>query len=282
MTVLINGKEAAQKIRENIKQEVSNLETKPSLAVVIVGSNPASKVYVSMKNKAANEVGITSLTIELDENISQAELESKIESLNQDKNINAILVQLPLPKHLDTDKILQKILPEKDVDGFHPLNMGKLVIGLKPYAVPCTPAGVMKLLEEYNIEIESKNAVIVGRSNIVGKPVSILLLDKNATITICHSKTKNLPEVTSQADILIAAIGKPEFIKENFVKNGAVVIDVGINRTDEGKIVGDVAFDEVKPKSSYITPVPGGIGPMTIAMLLSNTLDLYKIQMREN
>ncbi|OGI19673.1 MAG: bifunctional methylenetetrahydrofolate dehydrogenase/methenyltetrahydrofolate cyclohydrolase [Candidatus Melainabacteria bacterium RIFOXYA12_FULL_32_12] len=282
MATLIQGKEVAQKIRENIKNEVANLETKPSLVVIIVGNNPASKVYVGMKEKAAQEVGINSTTIRLDENISQQELENKIEELNQDKDVNAILVQLPLPKHINTDEIIEKILPEKDVDGFHPVNMGKLVTGLKPDAVPCTPAGVMKLLEEYNIDIESKNAVVIGRSNIVGKPVSILLLDKNATVTICHSRTRNLKDITSQADILIAAVGRPELIKGDFVKEGAVVIDVGVNRTADGKLVGDVDFDEVEPKAGYITPVPGGVGPMTIAMLLSNTLNLYKNQVKQS
>ncbi|EKE03792.1 MAG: hypothetical protein ACD_20C00150G0005 [uncultured bacterium] len=278
MATLINGKEVAQKIRQKIKAEVSDFEVKPSLVVIIVGNNPASKVYVGMKEKAAQEVGIDSTTIRLDESISQQELENKIEELNQDKSVNAILVQLPLPRHINTDAIIQKIDPQKDVDGFHPVNMGKLITGITPYAVPCTPAGVMKLLEEYNIDIESKNAVVVGRSNIVGKPISILLLDKNATVTICHSRTKNLKEVTAQADILIAAVGKPELIKGDFVKEGAVVIDVGVNRTAEGQLVGDVDFKEVEPKASYITPVPGGVGPMTIAMLLSNTLNLYKKQ----
>ena len=282
MATLINGKEVAQKIRQEIKAKVSNLEVKPSLVVIIVGNNPASKVYVGMKEKAAQEVGINSTTIRLDESISQQELENKIEELNQDKSVNAILVQLPLPRHINTDAIIQKIDPQKDVDGFHPVNMGKLITGITPDAVPCTPAGVMKLLEEYNIDIEAKNAVVVGRSNIVGKPISILLLDKNATVTICHSRTKNLKEITSQADILIAAVGRPELIKGDFVKEGAVVIDVGVNRTEEGKLVGDVDFKEVEPKASYITPVPGGVGPMTIAMLLSNTLNLYKRQIQKS
>ena len=282
MAILIQGKEVAKKIRETIKNQVAGLETKPSLVVIIVGNNPASKVYVGMKEKAAQEVGINSITIRLDENISQQELENKIEELNQDKDVNAILVQLPLPKHINTDEIIEKILPENDVDGFHPVNMGKLVTGLKPDAVPCTPAGVMKLLEEYNIDIESKNAVVIGRSNIVGKPVSMLLLDKNATVTICHSRTRNLKDITSQADILIAAVGRPELIKGDFVKEGAVVIDVGVNRTADGKLVGDVDFDEVEPKAGYITPVPGGVGPMTIAMLLSNTLNLYKNQVKQS
>lgn len=278
MAVIINGKEVANKIHESIKNEIANLAEKPSIAVIIVGSNPASKVYVAKKKKTAEAIGMTSSVIEMPENVSQEELEHKIDELNADKNINAILVQLPLPKTLCTDKIIQKILPEKDVDGFHPLNAGKMLIDLEPYALPCTPSGVMRLLEEYNIPIEGKNAVIVGRSNIVGKPLSYLLLKKNATVTICHSKTNNLKEITGKADILIAAIGRHNFITADHVKEGAVVIDVGINRNPEGKLAGDVDFDNVQQKAGYITPVPGGVGPMTIAMLLQNTLDLYKLQ----
>ncbi|MFH0703208.1 MAG: bifunctional methylenetetrahydrofolate dehydrogenase/methenyltetrahydrofolate cyclohydrolase FolD [bacterium] len=278
MAILIKGKELSQKIQENIKNEILNFGFKPAIAVIILGNNPASKVYVSKKQEAAQKAGINSFVIELEENITQSELEEKIESLNQDKNINAVLVQLPLPKHINTYDIIQKILPIKDVDGFHPINAGRLSIGIKPYAVSCTPAGIIKLLEEYKIDIEAKNAVIVGRSNIVGKPLACLLLNKNATVTICHSKTKNLKDIARQADILVAAVGSPEFIKEDFVKQGAVVIDVGINRTEEKKLVGDVDFKNIEPKSSYITPVPGGVGPMTIAMLLLNTLNLYKLQ----
>ena len=222
--------------------------------------------------------GFNSRVIELEESISQEDLEKQIEILNQDKNVNGILVQLPLPKHINTYHIIEKILPEKDVDGFHPVNIGKLAIGLNPYAFSCTPFGIIKLLEEYNIEIEGKHAVIIGRSNIVGKPLSYFLLNKSATVTVCHSKTKNLPEISSQADILIAAVGIPKFVKAGWVKEGAAVIDVGINRTEEGKLVGDVDFEEVEKKAGYITPVPGGVGPMTIAMLLSNTLELFKMQ----
>lgn len=276
MAILIKGKDLSSKIVEEIRKEVLNYVHKPTLVVIIVGNNPASKVYVAKKKQTAELAGINSRVIELEESISQEELEKQIEILNQDKNINGILVQLPLPKHLDTYKIIEKILPEKDVDGFHPINIGRLAIGLKPYAVSCTPYGIIKLLEENNIEIEGKHAVIVGRSNIVGKPLSYLLLNRNATVTVCHSKTKNLQEVCSQADILVAAVGIPKFVKSDWIKEGAVVIDVGINRTEDGKLVGDVDFEEVQKKAGYITPVPGGVGPMTIAMLLSNTLELYK------
>lgn len=282
MAILLKGKELAQKIREDIKKEVLNLNIKPSIAVIVVGDNPASKVYVNKKKEAAAEAGMSSFIIQLDKNIKHQELEQKIELLNQDASINAILVQLPLPEHINTDDIIQKISPEKDVDGFHPLNAGKLFTGLKPYAVPCTPAGIIKILEEYNINVESKNVVVAGRSNIVGKPLACLLLNKNATVTICHSKTKNLKEITSQADILVSAIGKPAFIKADNVKEGAVVIDVGINRLESGKLAGDVDFLSVEPKAGYITPVPGGVGPMTIAMLLSNTLNLYKLHREKN
>lgn len=280
MTILMKGKDLSQKMFEKIKEEVSALDVKPSIAVIIVGNNPASKIYVNKKKEAALLVGITSEVVELDENISQHELEAQIDVLNKDDSINAILVQMPLPKHINTDDIIQKISPKKDVDGFHPLNVGRMVTGMKPYALPCTPAGIMMLMKEYGINPESRHAVIVGRSNIVGKPVASLLLNNNATVTICHSKTKNLKEITNQADILIAAIGKPKFITKDFVKEGAVVIDVGINRTEAGKLVGDVDFENVEPKASYITPVPGGVGPMTIAVLILNTLNLYKLQLK--
>jgi len=278
MATLIKGKDLSAKIVEKIRQEVLNHDKKPTLVVIIVGNNPASQVYVSKKKHTAELAGFNSRVIELEESISQEDLEKQIEILNQDSNVNGILVQLPLPKHLNTYNILEKILPEKDVDGFHPINIGKLAIGLKPNAISCTPYGIIKLLEENKIEIEGKHAVIIGRSNIVGKPLSYLLLNKNATVTVCHSKTKNLPEISSQADILIAAVGIPKFVKADWVKDGAVVIDVGINRNEEGKLIGDVDFEEVEKKADYITPVPGGVGPMTIAMLLSNTLELFKLQ----
>lgn len=278
MAVLIKGKELSEKIVVEIRTKVESFEKKPTLVVIIVGSNPASQVYVSKKKKTAELAGFNSRVIELEESISQQELEKQIEILNQDRNVNGILVQLPLPKHINTYDIIEKILPEKDVDGFHPINIGRLAIGLKPYAVSCTPYGIIRLLEENKIEIEGKHAVIIGRSNIVGKPLSYLLLNRSATVTVCHSKTKNLPEIASQADILIAAVGIPKFVKADWVKEGATVIDVGINRTEDGKLVGDVDFEEAEKKAGYITPVPGGVGPMTIAMLLSNTLELFKLQ----
>lgn len=281
MAVLIKGSELAKKIKEKVKDEILTKRIKPGIAVVIVGEDPASKIYVGKKEQETIEAGFHSIVVKLDKDISQTDLENKIDELNADRDINAILVQLPLPKHLDSDAIIEKILPYKDVDGFHPINVGKLWTGLTPYAIPCTPYGVIKLLEEYNIEISGNNAVIIGRSNIVGKPMASLLLSRNATVTICHSRTVNLKEITSQADILISAIGKPKFITDDFVKEGAVVIDVGINRTEDGKLVGDVDFDKVEPKASYITPVPGGVGLMTRAMLLQNALDLYKMQTEE-
>lgn len=278
MTILIKGKELSEKIVENIAEEVKNYDKKPGLTVIIVGDNPASRVYVNKKKTTAEKAGFNSNIIELPEDVAQHELEKHIDELNQDSSIDGILVQLPLPKHINTYEILERIRPEKDVDGFHPLNVGKLVIGLNPYAVSCTPYGVIKLLEEHNIEIEGKHAVIIGRSNIVGKPMASLLLNRNATVTVCHSKTASLRRICMQADIVVAAVGIPKFVKADWVKKGAVVIDVGINRTEEGKLVGDVDFEEVSQKAGYITPVPGGVGPMTIAMLLSNTLELFKMR----
>ena len=278
MAVLIKGKDLSAKIVEKIRQEVLNQERKPTLVVIIVGNNPASRIYVSKKKHTAELAGFNSRVIELEESISQEDLEKQIEILNQDTNVNGILVQLPLPKHINAYAVIEKILPQKDVDGLHPVNIGRLAIGLKPYAISCTPYGIIKLLEENNIEIEGKHAVIIGRSNIVGKPLSYLLLNRNATVTVCHSKTKNLPEIASQADILVAAVGIPKFVKADWIKEEAVVIDVGINRMEDGKLLGDVDFEEVEKKAGYITPVPGGVGPMTIAMLLSNTLELFKLQ----
>ena len=278
MAVLIKGKDLSAKIMDKIKKEVQNYDKKPTLVVIKVGNDPASEIYVSKKKQNSEQVGFNSRVIELEESISQQELEKQIDILNADKKVNGILVQLPLPKHINSYDIIERILPEKDVDGFHPVNVGKLSIGLKPYAISCTPYGILKLLEENNIEIEGKHAVIIGRSNIVGKPMAALLLGKNATVTICHSRTRNLPEICAQADILVAAVGIAKFVKADWVKEGAVVIDVGINRSEEGKLAGDVDFEEVEPKAGYITPVPGGVGLMTRAMLLSNTLDLFKMQ----
>lgn len=276
--MIIDGKEVAKKVLLELKSQIEKLDVKPTIAVVIVGENPASKIYVNLKHKKAAEIGMNSIVVEMPAEATQAELEAKIEELNQDSSINGILVQLPLPKHLDTYKIIEKINPLKDTDGFHPENVGKLSIGLEPYAQPCTPKGVMRLLDEYNVDLEGKNAVVIGRSNIVGKPISAMLLAKSATVTMAHSKTINLPNVTSKADVLISAVGVPNLVKSNWVKEKAVVIDVGISKTPEGKIVGDVDFDDVKDKASLITPVPGGVGPMTIAMLLENTLNLYYLQ----
>jgi methylenetetrahydrofolate dehydrogenase (NADP+)/methenyltetrahydrofolate cyclohydrolase len=278
MAVLIKGKETSEKIIEKIKNEVEKLDKKPALAVIIVGDNPASQIYVKKKNETAKRAGMDSIVIEMGYTVSQEELLNKINELNNNGNINGILIQLPLPAHINTYEVIEKIKPEKDVDGFHPVNVGRLAIGLEPFAVSCTPAGIIELLDDNGIKIEGKNVVIIGRSNIVGKPLSYLFLNRNATVTVCHSKTVNLPEIASTGDILVAAVGIAGFVKAEWVKKDAIVIDVGINRTEDNKLKGDVDFEEVEPKTSYITPVPGGVGPMTIAMLLSNTLNLYKIQ----
>ena len=278
MAIIIDGKELAKKIRANLKIECEELKKKninSKLAVIMVGDDPASKVYVRNKSRACEDVGIEYEEYLLDANITQNELIKLIEKLNKDKTVNGILLQSPIPKHLDINKAFRTILPEKDVDGFHPINAGKLSIGEKCF-VPCTPHGVVKIIEEYNIETEGKNVVIVGRSNIVGKPLIQCMLQKNATVTVCHSKTRNLEEFTKKADILIVAIGKQKFITENMVKEGVVVIDIGINRNEEGKLVGDVDFDNVSKKASYITPVPGGVGPMTVAMLMENVVEAAK------
>lgn len=276
MGIILDGKNLSEKILADIKTEIQSNNYKPSIAVVIVGNNPASQIYVRNKNIKALELGMNSSIIELPETISQQELEQEIEKLSNNKEINAILVQLPLPKHIDTNKIIEKIPPHKDVDGFHPYNLGKLLIADEPFSKACTPLGVKRILDEYNINCEGKNVVIVGRSTIVGKPLSAILTNSNATVTLCHSKTKNLKEITKQADIFISAIGMPKFFNADFIKKDAVVIDVGINRDENGKLVGDVDFESVKDIASYITPVPKGVGPMTIAMLMSNTLELYK------
>lgn len=271
--VIIDGKALSKKIRGQVKEEVEMLNKKgikPKLAVIMVGEDPASKVYVRNKSKACNEAGIEYEEFILNENIEMDELLSLIENLNNRKDIHGILLQSPIPKHLDIDKAFETIDYRKDVDGFHPINIGKLALNKQTF-ISCTPHGVMKMLEEYEIELKGANVVILGRSNIVGKPLAQCLLNKDATVTICHSKTKNIEEITRNADILISAIGKPKFVTANMVKEGAVVIDVGINRLETG-IVGDVDFEEVSKKASYITPVPGGVGPMTIAMLLNNVV----------
>lgn len=276
MATIINGKELAQKIRLELKEEVAKLEVQPKLAVIMVGNDKASEVYVRNKSKACNEIGIGFEEFLLEENTKREELLGLIQKLNERKDIHGILLQSPIPKHLDIREAFNTIDYRKDVDGFHPINVGKLSIGEDCF-VSCTPAGVMKMLEEYHIALEGKNAVVIGRSNIVGKPLVQCLLNKNATVTVCHSKTKNIKEIASKADVLIAALGKPKFVTADMVKQGAVVVDVGINRTEEGKLVGDVDFETVEPLSSYITPVPGGVGPMTIAMLMTNVVKAAKM-----
>ena len=278
MANIINGKELAKKIRSNLKDEVEKLKengVNPKLAVIMVGEDKASKVYVKNKSKACEEIGIEFEEFLMDEKITMKELLKLIDELNNRKDIHGILLQSPIPENLDINQAFNAIDYKKDVDGFNPVNVGKLSIGQDCF-VSCTPYGVIKMLEEYEIPIEGKNAVIIGRSNIVGKPLIQCMLRKNATVTVCHSRTKNIEEITKKADILIVAIGKEKFVTEDMVKDGAVVIDVGINRNDEGKLVGDVDFENVEKKASYITPVPGGVGPMTIAMLMTNVVKAAK------
>lgn len=280
MAQIIDGKKISQEIKDEIKEQVAQLKAEGSevcLAVIQVGNNPASTVYVGNKKKACAYTGITSLAYELPEETTEEELLQKIEELNQDKKVNGILVQLPLPKHMDEDKIIEAISPAKDVDGFHPVNVGALSIG-KDGLISCTPYGIIQLLKRSGIEIDGKNCVIIGRSNIVGKPMAQLLLRENGTVTIVHSHTKNLKEITAQADIVVAAIGKANYITADYIKEGAVVIDVGINRNENGKLCGDVDFAQVSEKASAITPVPGGVGPMTIAMLMQNCLEAFRRQ----
>lgn len=280
MAVIIDGKELAKKIRKELKQECDKLKEKgiePKLAVILVGDDPASKVYVRNKNRACEEIGIEFEEYILDSNTKQEELINLIKKLNENKKINGILLQSPIPDHLDIKQAFDTIKPEKDVDGFNPINVGKLSIGEDAF-ISCTPYGVIKMFEEYNIDLNGKDVVILGRSNIVGKPLIQCCLNKNATVTTCHSKTKNLSEHTKRADIIIAAIGKAKFVTKDMVKDGATVIDVGINRNEDGKLVGDVDFENVEKIASYITPVPGGVGPMTIAMLMNNVIKASKIQ----
>jgi len=275
MATVIDGKKVSGEIKNELKEKVARLKEKNievTLCVIQVGSDPASSIYVRNKKKACEEIGIKSLSYELPEETSQEELINLIRELNQRPDVNGILVQLPLPGHIDEETIIRTISPEKDVDGFHPLNVGRLSLGQKGM-VSCTPAGVVQLLKRYNIPIEGKECVIVGRSNIVGKPMAMLMLKENATVTVCHSRTKNLAEVTGRADILIVAMGKPKFITREYVKEGAVVIDVGIHRDENNRICGDVDYDDVAEKVSAITPVPGGVGPMTIAMLMHNCVE---------
>lgn len=275
MANIINGKEISAAIREEIKSGVQGMSVRPGLAVVLVGDDPASAVYVRNKSKACAEVGIYSEVYRLPEETGREQLLGLIEQLNQSPLIHGILVQLPLPKHLDPEEVIMAIDPAKDVDAFHPVNVGKIMIGNYDF-LPCTPAGVMELLHRSGIEVSGKECVVIGRSNIVGKPQAMLLLHENATVTVCHSKTRDLPSVCRRADILVSAVGKAKFVTADMVRNGAVVIDVGMNRDENGKLCGDVDFEPVSEKASYITPVPGGVGPMTITILLKNTVTAAK------
>jgi methylenetetrahydrofolate dehydrogenase (NADP+)/methenyltetrahydrofolate cyclohydrolase len=275
---LINGKELAASIKQGLAQELVQLKDKgltPKLVVVLAGDNPASLSYVRGKEKAAAEIGMTSEIVRLSENTSEAELLLLLDDLNQNDTVHGILVQLPLPEQIDEQKVISRIDPKKDVDGFHPINIGKMMTGEDGF-LPCTPYGIIEMIKSKGIDIKGKHAVVIGRSNIVGKPVGQLLLNEHATVTYCHSKTENMKEFTKSADILVAAVGIEHFIKADDVKEGAVIIDVGINRTAEGKLTGDVDFESVVNKAGYITPVPGGVGPMTITMLLSNTIKAAK------
>lgn len=279
MAKIIDGKAVSAAVKQQVKEETAGLKAQgivPGLAVVIVGDDPASRVYVNNKKKACELVGFHSEEYALSAQTTQEELMALVEKLNKDDSINGILVQLPLPKHLDDKAVIAAIDPKKDVDAFHAENVGKIMIGDYKF-LPCTPAGVMELLASENIEIEGKNCVVIGRSNIVGKPMAMLLLHKNGTVTITHSRTKNLKEICLGADIIVAAVGIPKFLKGDMVKDGAVVIDVGMDRDENGRLCGDVDFDEVEKKAGYITPVPGGVGPMTIAMLMKNTLMAAKL-----
>lgn len=280
MSTVINGRELADQMQAEIQKDVEKMTQQgiqPGLVVLLVGENPASQTYVRNKERAAAKIGILSKVEKLPETISEEELLAEIDKYNQDSRFHGILVQLPLPKHIDEEKILLAIDPKKDVDGFHPINLGRLFVG-KPEMIPCTPYGIMKMFEAYDIDLTGKRAVVIGRSNIVGKPMAQLLLMKNATVTIAHSKTEHLAEVAKEADILVVAIGRGHFVTKEFVKPGAVVIDVGMNRNQEGKLIGDVAFDEVSEIASYITPVPKGVGPMTITMLMYQTVEAAKKQ----
>ncbi|MDY3819193.1 MAG: bifunctional methylenetetrahydrofolate dehydrogenase/methenyltetrahydrofolate cyclohydrolase FolD [Lachnospiraceae bacterium] len=278
MALLIDGKQISTDIKDELKETVARLKEQGiegALAVIQVGADPASSVYVRNKKKACEYIGIRSVSYELPEETTEEELLGIIEKLNEDNTINGILCQLPVPAHMDENKIIRAIAPQKDVDGFHTQNVGALVVGQEGF-VSCTPAGVIQLLKRSDIAIEGKHCVVVGRSNIVGKPMALLMLQENATVTICHSRTKNLKEICKEADILIVAIGKPKFITADYVKEGATVIDVGIHRMEDGKLCGDVDFDQVEPHVSAITPVPGGVGPMTIAMLMNNCVESMK------
>ncbi len=280
MAKLISGKAVSAALRTQIREETAALRENhgihPGLAVVLVGNDPASQIYVRNKQKACEEVGFRAFEYRLNENSTQEQLLDLIRVLNKDDKVHGILVQLPLPKHIDEQTVILTIAPEKDVDAFHPMNVGRIMIGNYEF-LPCTPAGVMELIDSTGVDLNGANCVVVGRSNIVGKPMAMLLLHRNATVTICHSRTRNLAEICAGADILVSAVGKPHFIRADMVKDGAVVIDVGMNHDENGKLCGDVEFAEVEPKAGYITPVPGGVGPMTITMLLKNTLHAAKL-----
>ena len=283
MAVIIDGKHVSKELRNQVAKEVEELKSiynvVPGLAVILVGDDPASAVYVRNKHKGCEEVGIKSLQIVMPADTTEEALLNKINELNSDDSVNGILVQLPLPKHISEEKIINAISPEKDVDAFHPTNVGKIMLGKYDF-LPCTPAGIMELLKYYNVDINGKECVVIGRSNIVGKPMALLLLAQNGTVTVCHSRTKDLAATVARADILVVAIGKPNFITGDMIKPGAVVIDVGINRLENGKLCGDVEFESAAAVSSMITPVPGGVGPMTITMLLKNTVTAAKIKLK--
>lgn len=277
MTTILDGKKLSAKIIEEVTENVAKLDKKPHLVVLLVGADPASELYVGMKEKTAYKIGLKSTVLRYPQDTSEEVILNKIAELNNDEDVTAILVQVPLPKHISEQKVIQAVTPDKDVDGFTTENIGRISIGLEPWAYPCTPLGIIKILEEYKIETEGKHAVVVGRSNILGKPVAQMLLNKNATVTICHSRTKKLAEITKTADILVAAVGRPKIITKEMVKPDCVVIDAGTSKVD-GKTVGDVDFENVSALTAYITPVPGGVGPMTIACLMQNTYDLFTKQ----
>lgn len=276
MTTILDGKKLANKILNELKINLSDSAEKPHLVVMLIGDDPASELYVGMKKKNAESIGIKSTILKYPQDAEEKTILDKIEELNNDNSVHAILVQLPLPKQICEQKVIQAISPKKDVDGFTPENIGRISIGVKPYAYPCTPKGVLRLLDEYNIELEGKHFVMVGRSNIVGKPLAQMALNRNATVTICHSRTKNIDEITKTADILVSAVGKSKIIRSEMIKPGCVIVDVGTSKVD-GKLCGDVDFYEVSEKVSYITPVPGGVGPMTRASLMENTCKLFRL-----
>lgn len=277
MAIILDGKKLRDKLLADLKIRIERLERKPTLAVVLVGDDPASQIYVNNKKKAAENVGIKSIIINMPSTTGETELVHKIQALNNDNNVTAILVQLPLPKHINKNNIINSISPQKDADGFTTANFGLLFSGQKPYVYPCTPKGILLLLDEYNINLEGKHVVIIGRSNIVGRPLSQMMLDRNATVTICHSRTQNLANITKTADVLISAVGE-KIIEENMLKSDCIVVDVGIFKDETGKTRGDVDFENVSKIASYITPVPGGVGPMTITSLMLNTVELYNLQ----